>query len=192
MSTVLMTRTEQDANGRGTAQLLRTPDYTIFPYARGLWYPPATLYAVYTAMVADRSLYRVLYEAQRLDLEAFMAYFTGAALYLAVAPDNDTLLAAVWFTAVTDHKAQIGIWAARQARGILAQRIVAHVIQFAFALYHWQTIWGLTPWRAALDLGLRIGFVHVATVPGFITTGRGKTLPMYVVRKDAVRYVYDC
>ena len=171
-----------------SSDLLRAEHYTIYPYARGLWYPPDTLYAVYAAMVADRSLRRVLYAEKYLDLEAFCAYFQGAALYIAVTPDNNTVLGAVWFTGVTEQKSNIGIWAVRRMRGLMAQQMVDRVCTFAFQLYGWRTIWGKTPWTAALYLGLRIGFEHVATVPDATTTARGKTLPLYVVRRNNPLY----
>lgn len=164
--------------------LLRTDQYTIWPYARGTFYPPDTLYALYRAMVDDRSLRRVLYAEKWLDLEAFCAYFTGTALYLAVTPDNQTVLGAVWFTSITERKANIGIWVARAWRGEHATQIGSRVCKFAFLFHRWDTIWGMTPWRDAFRLALRVGFRHVVSIPEGVDTTQGMSLPLYVVRLD--------
>lgn len=174
-------------------ELLQDKDYTIYPYARGV-YPPDTLYALYSTMVSEGTLSRVLYAEKWLDLEAFCAYFASTVLFLAVTPDNQTVLGAVWFTEVKQHKANIGLWMSRRVQTSkirtvsgqrsLARSITNRVVECAFRLYHWRTIWGITPWRAVVHHGEAIGFKLMSTVPDGIETASGKTLPLYVLRRD--------
>jgi hypothetical protein len=169
------------------AFLLQHTDFTIFPYARGSVYPPDTLYALYWTMAKEGTLRRVLYEAECLDLEQFVEYFTSshALLYIATTKGAKAILGAVWFTAVQGGRAQIGIWYAKAALGELSKDITNRVLCFVFTTFRWHTIWGLTPWKGAVRHGVSLGFKHVTTVPGFVQMpGVEKTMPLYIIRLE--------
>lgn len=180
---------EQDlarkANHNYAAYLLEGEFFKIWPYARSAGYPPDTLYALWKAMQAEDGVRRVLYESKRLDLEAFMAYFSDALVYIATTKDLQHVLGTVWFTAIKKQQAQVGIFFSRRAQGNLARNITNRVLLFAFATYQWQTIWGLTPWRMAARHGVLLGFKHIATVPDFIEMPYAhKRMPLHVIRLD--------
>lgn len=167
--------------------VLQSADFHIWPYARGSFYPGETLYMLWNTMRNEGTLRRVLYEAEHLDLETFVDYFTGshAALYIATTPDDQQILGAVWFTGVTATRANVGIWYAKAAMGAMAKDITNRVLCFVFTTFHWRTIWGMTPWKGAMRHGLSLGFVHVATVPNFIDMrGVDRPMPLYIIRLD--------
>ena len=186
-----LTTYEMAHQGKGLYNrgLLETADFTIYPYARHVQYPPDTLYSLYRAMVAEETLERVFYSEKKPDIISFCEYFDRAVLFIATTPDVKKILGAVWFTEpVQNFKANVGIWYSRVAHGDVARDITDRTIRFAMDSFHWRVIWAFTPWRMAARHGLFIGFNIVATLPQFVLHRSGKPMNMYVLKRGEYYY----
>lgn len=168
--------------------VLQDDALTILPYARGV-YAPDTLYGLWRLMYDNNALRQVFYmqavrhERERGDLPFFMEYFTNAWLFLVY--DQETLAGAVWFTDTTAYKGNIGVFYRKASRGAFAREATDRVCRFAFQHGGYRMIWGFTPWRAALQLGLEIGFELIATLPDYVQIGM-RWHPMYLARRTSI------
>ena len=181
-----LTTYEMAHHGKGLYNrgLLETADFTIYPYARHVQYPPDTLYHLYRAMVAEETLERVFYSEHKTDIISFCEYFDRAILFLATTPDVQHILGAVWFTdPMKNCKANISVWYSRRAHGEMARDITDRTVRFAMDAFHWKTLWAFTPWRLAHRHALLTGFTFVATLPQFIVHRSGKPMDMHVLKR---------
>lgn len=170
-----------DLNG---SSLLWAPPLAILPYARGL-YQPDLLYHWWRLLFTQGLLERILYfwePERRSALESVLGYFSDTRLFLVYREHE--LVGGVWFNEVQPWQGNIGIAYSRHVRGPFAREATDRVCRAAFEGYGWDLIWGFTPWRSALEHGLRIGFSLVATLPDHVRF-RGQRRPLYIGRRTA-------
>lgn len=163
-------------------ELLTVSPYRIYPYLPGAGYPGDMLYGLYHAMQETKSLHRVLYESERLDLETVLEYFSHACVFL-ILDYTGAVKGGVWFSNLKAYQGNIGVWYHPALQGDVGRQCTDHVCQYAFEMYHWRFIWGGTPWRQAAQHGLKIGFVWLATLPDALYLN-GKWLPLYILRRE--------
>ena len=169
--------------GHKVESLLTTKTLSVVPYGRGEGYPPETLYHAWKAMADAKALDHVFYEMPIRDLEAFCAYMSNAVLFLVVTREAPQVVGLVWFTGVTPYKGSIGIWYRKELWGDYSRMLTSRVGTYVFHVFGWEAIWGFTPWRAAVQHGLKIGYKAVATLPQFVQVGT-KVMDLHVVRLD--------
>lgn len=158
-----------------------TAHYRIFPYARGVGYPPDLMYAVYKAMEPD--LERIFYDMQYRDLQGVLRYFLEAILYVVASPDLTQVLGAVWFTDIKFYQGSVGVWFAPALRGKAAIAATVAVVDYAMRQYNWRHILGFTPWKEALNHALSCGF-HMEHAFENMIEIQGLWRPLYVVRRQ--------
>jgi hypothetical protein len=163
----------------------------ISPYARGV-FPKDMLYHLWRMMADDDTLARVFYhelteEGTRGDLAMCLKYFNESILFLAL--QELRVIGAVWFTNIATWRGDIGFAYRRKTPRPLTEAITDRTCKFVFAYYGWTDIWGFTPWRAALEHGLRTGFTHVATLPEYVLIAE-RLRPVYVGRRRAKCQLY--
>lgn len=163
--------------------LLATKTVTVVPYGRGEGYPADTLYHAWKAMHDAQALARVFYEQPVHDLEAFCEYMTHAVLFLAVTRESPSVVGAVWFTGVTPERGNIGIWYRKELWGEYSRTLTRRVCTYAFHTFGWRHMFGFTPWRAAAQHGLTLGWQAIATLPQFVRVGT-RLLPLHVIRLE--------
>lgn len=167
----------------------------LWPYSRGL-YPRDTLHTLWR-LVEDGGGAAQVFHSQRGgdsdpypwqgDLTEFVRYFDEPGRrHLLIATQGEALMGLCWFDdIVPGHRAAYNLFFRKRAYGTIAHEATTLALRYGFDVLGVQSIWGYTPWRAAVEHGRRHGFRVVATLPGFAQVdGRPRDVMMLKLTKE--------
>lgn len=175
--------------------LLTGTQVQLWPYSRGL-YPRDTLHTLWRMVEAGGGAAQVFHSQLggesdpypwQGDLTEFVNYFNepGRRILL-MAMRGEALVGLCWFDdIVPGFRAAYNLFFRRRAYGLVAHEATALALRYGFDVLGVQSIWGYTPWRAAVEHGLRHGFSVVATLPGFArVNGKPTDITMLRITKE--------
>lgn len=182
------------------ATLLTGTQVQLWPYSRGL-YPRDALHTAWR-MVEDGGGATQVFHAQRGgehdpypwtgDLTEFVRYFDDPGRrILLLAMRGDALVGLCWFDdIVAGHRAAYSMFFRRRAWGAIAHEATALAFRYGFEVLGVQSIWGYTPWRAAVEHGKRHGMAVVATLPSFgLIDGRPRDITVVRITREEHNHV---
>ena len=145
----------------------------LWPYQPGV-YGRDALYQVWRAMEDAGETAKTFWGGALTpetcgDLAWFMKMFDDGAHRLAFVErlEDHVCIGFIWLSdLVVEHQAFLSIWMSQAGRA-MAVEAGRQAVAYAFATWHVQQLWGLTPWHRAKALAAQIGFRQVATLPGF-------------------------
>lgn len=146
----------------------------IWPYVRGC-YGRDILYRLWR-MIEDsgdgRSLFWGSHDDPLIhgDLVAFVKFCEDPQriLLMITTRDGSDLAGLAWFDDVVPTLRAFGsIYIAPSHRGPFSEEAARLCLTYAFDLLNVESIWGITPWRAAVALCDRCGFERVTVLPAF-------------------------
>jgi hypothetical protein len=173
------------------ATILKGQQVQLWPYSRGL-YPRDTLHTLWRLVESGGGADQVFHSQigvesdpypWRGDLTEFVKYFDDPGRrILLMAMQGEALMGLCWFDdIVPGYRAAYNLYFRKRAYGNIAHEATTLAFRYGFDVLGVQSIWGYTPWRAAVEHGKRHGMAVVATLPGFARV-EGKPTDVSILR----------
>ena len=166
--------TATDKSSTAGASSPETGIVRLWPYVPGV-YGRDALYRVWRAMENEGAMPhafwdRALHPETCGDFTSFIRTFEGSAttvLFMVEGPPGHGLIGCLWLSEIMpNHQAFLSIWMARKFRRF-AREASRQAIDSAFSMWNFQQLWAITPWAAARNLALHMGFRREALLPAF-------------------------
>lgn len=146
----------------------------LWPYVRG-YYARDTMYRLWKTIEdaqAGPQLFWGSQDRQEIhgDLVMFCRFFDDASRHLVILTnlDGSAIIGCIWFDElIPEYRAFGSIFLVPDSRGKQSQEAIQLGIRYGFETFQLRSIWGLTPWPAAVRLCHQAGFETVAVLPGF-------------------------
>ena len=146
----------------------------LWPYIRGV-YSKDVLYRLWRVVEESGAGPSLCWgqhdpEPMRHDLPSFVRFAEdpGRHLFLLTNDDGKEIVGCLWFDDIIPNYRCFGsIFMRPSHRGDESLEAMRLGLAYAFGPLHMQQVWGITPWNAAKQLCLAVGFAEVAVLPGF-------------------------
>lgn len=175
----------------------------VLPFVKN-FYPRDFLYRLWK-IIEDEHAMRLVFHGRfnrpatspvdtRCDLMEFMEAFltTKDSVFLIIADaKKDEIAGLIWFdNCVPGYSAHSNIFMRQRYWGKPAREAGIIGARYAFEILGLSCLWGFTPWKAARNFAVSIGFKYLESLPGYSVV-EGKKRDMMIVQLKKEDFLWE-